>query len=451
MDFPSDCAYRGLFRYKGNLFNAVCIILHGMGKERDYAVANERLKEQGKSRIEWAKRDMPVLSRLSEEASATKPFSGERIGACLHITVETANLAIALKEAGAEVALCASNPLSTQDDVAAALALHYQIPVFAFHGESTVEYYEFIHRVLDRHPQFVIDDGADLLITLIGEAGDVLSGVKGGTEETTTGVNRLRQLQQQNQLPIPIIAVNASETKFLFDNRYGTGQSTLEGILRATHILLAGKVIVVAGFGWVGRGIALRARGLGARVIVCEVHPIRALEAAMDGFEVQKMEDAAGLGDVFITATGNFHIIRAEHFDRMKDGAVLANAGHFDVEIDVSALHQHSSSSRQVLPNVEEFVWRTGKRIYLLVQGRLVNLAAAEGHPSSVMDLSFSNQFLALKYLKDHPDMPPGIYSLPKELDEQIARWKLHAMGIEINTLTSEQEQYLSSYTGGTE
>ncbi|MFN4182685.1 MAG: adenosylhomocysteinase, partial [bacterium] len=300
------------------------------------------------------------------------------------------------------------------------------------------------------HPHLVIDDGADLMITLVGERSDVLAGVKGGTEETTTGVNRLRQLHQEKRLKFPVIAVNSSSTKYLFDNRYGTGQSALEGILRATHILLAGKKVAVAGYGWVGRGIAWRVRGLGARVVVTEVHPVRALEAVMDGFEVLPMKDASADADVFITATGNYHIIRPEHFDRMKDGVFLANAGHFDVEIDVASLRKFSSAVHRVNPYVEEFVWRTGKRLYLLAEGRLVNLAAAEGHPSSVMDLSFANQFLALHYLLKHPEMPPGVYTLPEEIDLQIARWKLETMGIRIDTLTREQKQYLASYRGGT-
>ncbi|MHA2610243.1 MAG: adenosylhomocysteinase [bacterium JZ-2024 1] len=415
-----------------------------------YVVKDASLAEEGKKRIEWAKRDMGVLVLVAERIGKEKPFSGIRIGGCLHITVETANLAIALKEAGAEVFLCASNPLSTQDDVAAALAVLYDIPVFAFREESTTEYYMFIHRVLDHHPQLVIDDGADLMITLAGERSDVLPHVRGGTEETTTGVNRLRQLHQEKRLSFPVIAVNSSATKYLFDNRYGTGQSAFEGILRATHILIAGKKVAVAGYGWVGRGIAWRARGLGARVVVTEVHPIRALEAVMDGFEVLPMKEAAEDAEVFITATGNYHIIRPEHFDRMKDGVYLANAGHFDVEIDVASLRQFSSSVRRVNPYVEEFVWRTGKRLYLLAEGRLVNLAAAEGHPSSVMDLSFANQFLALHYLLKHPKMAPGVYTLPEEIDLRIARWKLETMGIRIDTLTREQKEYLASYRGGT-
>ncbi len=418
----------------------------------EYKIKDLGLAEQGLLKITWAEHHMPVLMKLREKGIREKPFKGLRIGAVLHVTKETAVLMLALRDSGAEeIVLAGSNPLSTQDDVAAALVKE-GIRVYAWRGESSEEYYWCIKKVIESNPDIVLDDGADLHATLHSEYQDIASSIIGGTEETTTGVNRLRALERQGVLKYPVIAVNNAFTKFLFDNRYGTGQSTFDGILRATNILIAGKVVVVAGYGWVGRGIALRARGLGARrVIVTEVDPLKALEAVFDGFEVMPMSKASEIGDVFITATGNKAVIRREHFERMKDGAILANAGHFNVEIWIPDLEELSVSKRRIRPYVTEYKLRDGRRLYLLAEGRLVNLVAAEGHPSEVMDMSFANQYLAVKYLYDNRGkIPPKVFNQPRELDEKVARLKLESMGIEIDELTTEQRKYLESWELGT-
>jgi len=394
---------------------------------------------------------MPVLMLLRKKYIESKPLRGVRVGAVLHVTKETAVLALTLMEAGAEVYLAASNPLSTQDDVAAALATR-GVNVYAWRGQSIEEYYWCISRVAESRPDVVIDDGGDLHALLHDKYLEIASGVIGGTEETTTGVNRLKALEASGLLKYPVIAVNDSYTKYLFDNRYGTGQSTFDGVLRATNVLIAGKVVVVAGYGWVGRGIAMRAKGLGARrVIVTEVDPIKALEAVYEGFEVMPMIKAAEIGDIFITATGNIAVIRREHFEKMKDGALLANAGHFNVEIWIPDLEELSISKRQILPHVTEYVLRDGRRLYLLAEGRLVNLVAAEGHPSEVMDMSFANQFLAVKFLVENKGkLERKVMRLPRELDEMVARLKLESMNIEIDELTPQQREYLLSWKYGT-
>ncbi|RJP34647.1 MAG: adenosylhomocysteinase [Actinobacteria bacterium] len=417
----------------------------------DYDVKDLSLAEEGRLRIEWAERDMPVLRQIRERFGKDKPLAGIRVGACLHVTTETANLMITMKEGGAEVSLCASNPLSTQDDVAASLVEHAGIPVFAIRGEDNETYYSHISAVLDTEPHVTMDDGADLISTLHSERPDQARKVWAGAEETTTGVIRLRAMAEDKLLLYPVIAVNNAMTKHLFDNRFGTGQSTLDGILRATNILLAGRRVVVFGYGMCGRGVASRARGLGAHVVVVEVDPLRALEAVMEGFEVLGSEDAAERGDLFVTVTGDIHVLRAEHFDSMHDGAILANSGHFNVEIDIPALEKMAKSRRRVRENVEEFLMQDGRRIYLLAEGRLVNLAAAEGHPASVMDMSFANQALVVEYVKDaHKDLERVVYDVPIELDEEIARLKLAAIGVSIDSLTEEQEKYLSSWDIGT-
>ncbi len=417
-----------------------------------YRVRDLGLADQGMLKIQWAEQHMPVLMKLRERSRRDKPLKGVRVGAVLHVTKETAVLMLTLRDAGVEeVVLAASNPLSTQDDVAAALVKE-GIRVYAWRGESTSDYYWCIRQVIESNPDIVLDDGADLHAVLHDEYLDVASSIIGGTEETTTGVNRLRALEKKGLLKYPIIAVNNAYTKFLFDNRYGTGQSTFDGILRATNVLIAGKVVVVAGYGWVGRGIALRARGLGARrVVVTEVDPFKALEAVFDGFEVMPMSKAVEIGDIFITATGNKAVIRREHFEKMKDGAILANAGHFNVEIWIPDLEELSVSKRVIRPNVIEYRLRDGRKLYLLAEGRLVNLVAAEGHPSEVMDLSFSNQYLAVKYLYDNRGkIPPKVFDQPRELDERVARLKLESMGIEIDELTPEQREYIESWKLGT-
>ncbi len=416
-----------------------------------YHVKDLSLAEAGQQRIAWAEREMPVLRQTRERFAREKPLSGLRIAACLHVTTETANLMRTLKAGGAQVVLTASNPLSTQDDVAAALVVYDDIPVFAIKGEDTDTYYQHIHAALDFRPHITLDDGADLISTLHKERRDQLADIIGGTEETTTGVIRLRAMADDGALAYPVIAVNDALTKHLFDNRYGTGQSTWDGVLRATNILIAGRTVVVAGYGWCGRGVAMRARGLGARVIVTEVDPLRALEAAMDGFWVMPMKEAAKVGDVFITVTGDIHVLDREHFEVMKDGAIMANAGHFNVEINIPALETLAESKRRVRPYVDEYRLPDGRRLYLLAEGRLVNLAAAEGHPASVMDMSFANQALSVEYLvKEGKNLQPKVYAVPRELDEQVARLKLQAMGIAIDTLTSEQEEYLHSWEMGT-
>ncbi|MGQ9621991.1 MAG: adenosylhomocysteinase [Candidatus Caldatribacteriaceae bacterium] len=417
----------------------------------DYHVKDLNLAPLGRQKIEWAKREMPVLGEIASRWRSTRPLEGVRVGACLHVTAETAVLALTLQEGGAQVFLCASNPLSTQDDVAASLAGDFGISVFAVRGEDKDTYYRHIEHVLSLRPHITMDDGADLISTAHKRGGETLAGIKGGTEETTTGVIRLRSLARSGSLAYPIIAVNDADTKHMFDNRYGTGQSTIEGILRATHILLAGKRFVVVGYGWCGRGVAFRARGMGARVAVVEVYPVRALEALMDGNEVMSMSEAAIWGEIFVTATGNVAVIRKEHFLMMKDGAILANAGHFNVEIDISALEELSVEKRMVRPFVEEYVLQNGKRLYLLGEGRLVNLACAEGHPSSVMDMSFANQALSVEYLtKNATRLSRDVYKVPQEIDEEVARLKLVSLGVKIEEMTPRQKEYLVSWQEGT-
>ncbi|GBD13195.1 Adenosylhomocysteinase [bacterium HR24] len=417
----------------------------------DYHVKDLALAPEGVMRIEWAAREMPVIGLIRQRFARERPLEGIRISACLHITTETANLALCLRDGGAQVALCASNPLSTQDDVAAALVQEYGIPVFAVRGEDNATYYRHIHQALAHGPQITLDDGADLVTTLHKERQELIAGVLGGTEETTTGVIRLRAMAREGALRYPIIAVNEAQTKHLFDNRYGTGQSTIDGITRATNILWAGKTVVVAGYGWCGRGVALRARGLGAKVIVTEVDPVRALEAAMDGYQVMPMAEAAAIGDIFITLTGDVNVIDRPHLEAMKDGAILANSGHFNVEINIPALEEMSEAKRRIRPSVDEYRLPDGRRLYLLGEGRLINLAAAEGHPASVMDMSFANQALSVEYLvRRREKLAPGVYDVPRELDEQVARLKLASMGIRIDELTEEQQRYLSSWEEGT-
>jgi adenosylhomocysteinase len=416
-----------------------------------FDVKDLSLAEGGRRRINWAEREMPVLRLIKERFSTERPLTGVKIAACLHVTTETANLMQTLHEGGAEVLLTASNPLSTQDDVAAALVSHSEIPVFAIKGEDHVTYYRHIHSALEIQPQFTMDDGADLVSTLHKERRELLSAVIGGTEETTTGVIRLRAMAADGALSFPIIAVNDAMTKHFFDNRYGTGQSTLDGIIRATNILLAGKTFVIAGYGWCGRGLASRASGMGANVIVTEVDPLPALEAVMDGYRVLPMNQAALVGDIFVTVTGDINVIDKHHFEMMKDSVIVANSGHFNVEINIPALEKMSREKNLVRPFVEQYILTDGKRINLLGEGRLINLAAAEGHPASVMDMSFANQALSLEYLiKNYDKLQKQVYSVPVEIDSQIARLKLDAMGIEIDTLTPEQTRYLSSWEEGT-
>jgi adenosylhomocysteinase len=417
----------------------------------NYDIKDIKLANKGKLRIEWAEMDMPVLRMIRKKFKKEKPLKGVRLGACLHVTTETANLMITLKEGGAEVALCASNPLSTQDDVAAALVKFYKIPVFAIKGEDKDTYYKHIYQVLEIKPHITMDDGADLISTLHKEKKELLKDVLGGTEETTTGVIRLRAMADDGALQYPIIAVNDAYTKHLFDNRYGTGQSTIDGILRATNRLLAGSVFVVCGYGWCGKGVSMRARGMGARVIVTEVDPLKALEAVMDGFDVMPIEEAAQTGDIFVTVTGNINVISGKIFSKMKDGSIIANTGHFDVEIDIQSLEKLSKSKRTIRDFVEEYTLKNGRRIYLLAKGRLVNLAAAEGHPAAVMDMSFANQALSAEYIyKNSKKLERKVYSVPEEIDREIARLKLEAMGIKIDTLTKEQYKYLHSWQIGT-
>jgi adenosylhomocysteinase len=417
----------------------------------EYHVKDLSLAPEGVLRIEWAAREMPVIALIRQRFARERPLAGRRISACLHITSETANLALCLRDGGAQVALCASNPLSTQDEVAAALVREYGIPVFALRGEDNATYYRHIHQALAHGPHLTLDDGADLVTTLHRERQELLDGVLGGTEETTTGVIRLRAMAREGALRYPIIAVNDAQTKHLFDNRYGTGQSTIDGITRATNVLWAGKTVVVAGYGWCGRGVALRARGLGAKVVVTEVDPVRALEAAMDGYQVMPMAEAAAIGDIFITLTGDVNVIDRPHLAAMKDGAILANSGHFNVEINIPALEEMAEAKRRLRPGVDEYRLPDGRRLYLLGEGRLINLAAAEGHPASVMDMSFANQALAVEFLATRPQrLPPGVYNVPQELDQQVARLKLAAMGIRIDELTEEQRRYLSSWEEGT-
>ncbi|MGD2176636.1 MAG: adenosylhomocysteinase [Anaerolineae bacterium] len=418
----------------------------------DYDVKDLDLAPAGRRRIEWAAREMPVLHLIRERFDEEKPLSGVRMSACLHITTETANLARTLQAGGAEVVLTASNPLSTQDDVAAALVSYYEIPVFAIKGEGHETYYDHIHAALDHEPHITMDDGADLVSTLHKDRTELIGNVIGGTEETTTGVIRLRAMAKEGALAYAIIAVNDAMTKHLFDNRYGTGQSTLDGVVRATNVLIAGKNVVVAGYGWCSRGIAMRVKGLGGNVIVTEVDPLRALEAVMDGFRVMPMAEAAPRGDIFITSTGDINVIDEHHFEMMKDGAILANSGHFNVEINIPALEELADQApRRIRPFVDEYTLPDGRRVYLLAEGRLVNLAAAEGHPSAVMDMSFANQALCAEYMLHHAEeLGRTVYTVPQAIDEQIAQLKLRAMGVEIDVLTPEQEEYLASWEAGT-
>ncbi len=414
-------------------------------------VKDLRLAEEGVRRIDWASREMPVIRQIRERFAKERPLRGLRVAACLHVTTETANLMIALRDGGAEIALCASNPLSTQDDVAAALVAEYGVSTFAIKGEDNDTYYRHVDAVLDAKPQVTMDDGADLVARLHRDRTELLPAVVGGTEETTTGVIRLRALAGEGRLKYPIIAVNEANTKHMFDNRYGTGQSTLDGITRATNILWAGKTVVVAGYGWCGRGLASRARGMGAQVIVTEVDPLPALEAVMDGFRVMPMADAAKIGDIFVTLTGDINVIDRHHMEVMKDGAIVANSGHFNDEINLVALASMAEARREVRPFVEEFKLADGRKLFVLGEGRLINLAAAEGHPASVMDMSFANQALSLEHLvNSEGKMAVGVYAVPREIDAEIARLKLQAMGMSIDTLTEEQQKYLSSWESGT-
>ncbi len=417
----------------------------------NYDVKDLQLAEGGRRRIEWAEREMPVLRLIRERFEKERPLSGLRVAGCLHVTTETANLMHTLHLGGADVVLTASNPLSTQDDVAASLVTHFEIPVFAIKGEDNVTYYKHIHAALDHKPHITMDDGADLVSTLHKERRELLDEVIGGTEETTTGVIRLRAMANDGALEFPIIAVNDAMTKHLFDNRYGTGQSTIDGIIRATNILLAGKTFIVAGYGWCGRGLAMRARGMGANVIVTEVDPLPALEAVMDGFRVMPMTEAASIGDIFVTLTGDINVIDRHHFEIMKDGAIIANSGHFNVEINIPALDEISLTKRLVRPFVEQYELPDGRLIHILGEGRLINLAAAEGHPASVMDMSFANQALSLEYIaKNAKELQKNVYGVPSDIDSEIARIKLEAMQVKIDVLTPAQITYLNSWKEGT-
>lgn len=410
-----------------------------------------KLADKGKLRIEWAEKNMPVLRLIRARFKKEKPLKGLRVGCCLHVTTETANLMETLKAGGAEVRLCASNPLSTQDDVAASLVQHTGIGVFAIRAEDNKTYYKHIEAVLENKPQVTIDDGADLVSALHKDTNGAASGVWAGLEETTTGVIRLRAMAKDGVLKFPMVAVNDSETKHFFDNRYGTGQSTIDGILRATNHLLAGSKMVICGYGWCGRGLATRARGMGADVIVCEIEPVKAIEAVMDGFRVMPISQAAKIGDIFVTLTGNLGVLRKEHFQKMKSGAVVANSGHFNVEIDIEALEKLSSKRRPIRHEVEEYTLKGGKLIYLLGEGRLINLAAAEGHPAMVMDMSFANQALGTEYIaKNHKKLTLGVHPIPEKIDREIARLKLKSMGVKIDTLTPDQKKYLAEWKMGT-
>ncbi|MDJ1182457.1 adenosylhomocysteinase [Roseofilum casamattae] len=417
----------------------------------NYDIKDISLAPLGKQRIEWAGREMPVLKQIRERFATEKPLDGIRLVACCHVTTETANLAIALQAAGADAILIASNPLSTQDDVAACLVQDYGIRVYALKGEDTETYKRHVKIALDHRPNIIIDDGSDVVAELIQERQDQISDIIGTTEETTTGIVRLRAMFKDGVLTFPAMNVNDADTKHFFDNRYGTGQSTLDGVIRATNVLLAGKNVAVVGYGWCGKGAALRARGLGANVIVTEIDPVRAIEATMDGFRVMPMAEAAPQTDLFITVTGNKHVIRKEHFEAMKDGAMVCNSGHFDIEIDLKTLGEMATEVKDVRPFTQQYVLPSGKSVVVLGEGRLINLAAAEGHPSAVMDMSFANQALACEYLvKNKGKLEPGMHSIPQELDHEIARLKLQAMGIELDTLTPEQIEYMNSWTMGT-
>lgn len=416
------------------------------GDVKDLALA-----EAGKRKIEWANQQMPVLQLIRKRFIKEKPLRGVRLSACLHVTSETANLAVTLRDGGADVVLCASNPLSTQDEVAAALTRDFNVPTYAIKGEDNATYYAHVSAALDHKPQLTMDDGADLVTTLLTKRTDLVPNVIAGTEETTTGVIRLRAMAADGTLKYPIIAVNDAQTKHFFDNRYGTGQSTIDGILRATNLLIAGLRFVIAGYGWCGRGVAMRAKGLGADVIITEINPVRAIEAVMDGFRVMPMTEAVKIGDIFVTVTGNKSVLAAEHFERIKDGAVICNSGHFNVEIDIPALERLSISKRSVRPMIEEYQLKDGRNVYLLAEGRLVNLAAAEGHPAAVMDMSFANQALAAEYLLQHAkELKNQVYPVPEHLDRQIAKLKLESMGVQVDKLTPDQEHYLASWQEGT-
>jgi len=416
----------------------------------NYDVKDRSLAESGRQRIEWAFREMPVIGLIRERFAKGKPLQDVRIAACLHVTTETANLALTLQAGGADLILCASNPLSTQDDVAAAL-VEYDIPTSAIKGEDDATYYKHINTAIDHKPQLTVDDGADLVTTLHTKRQEMIDDVIGGTEETTTGVVRLRSMAEAGKLKYPIIAVNDAQTKYLFDNRYGTGQSTIDGITRATNILWAGKKVVLCGYGWCGHGVAMRARGLGANVIVVEVEPVRALEAMMDGFQVMPLMEAARVGDIFITTTGDKHVIDQAHFAVMKNGAILANSGHFNVEINIPALEKMAKNKRTIRDFVDEYLLADGRRIFLLGEGRLINLAAAEGHPASVMDMSFANQVLCLEHLaRNRGRLETRVHPVPEDIDREVARLKLTAMGVEIDSLTEEQRKYLTSWEEGT-
>jgi adenosylhomocysteinase len=417
----------------------------------DFEVKDLKLAPAGRLRIEWAAKSMPVLQRIKETWQKEKPLKGLRIAACLHVTSETANLMITLRDGGAQVRLSASNPLSTQDEVAAALVKYEKIPVFAIKGENQISYYSHIEKALNHNPLITMDDGADLVSTVHQKKTGLLASIIGGTEETTTGVIRLKSMADNQVLGYPIIAVNDARTKHFFDNRYGTGQSTLDGILRSTNLLLAGLTVVVCGYGWCGKGVATRARGAGARVVICEVDHLKALEALMDGYQVMPLVKAASIGDIFITVTGNKNVLRAEHFRKMKDGALIANAGHFNVEIDLPSLKRLAKSRKKVREQVEEYCLSGNRRVYVLAEGRLINLAAAEGHPAMVMDMSFANQAMSVLYLKEHgAELDNLVYSVPDNIDKEIARLKLESMGIKIDRLTAEQKKYLKDWREGT-
>ena len=416
-----------------------------------YDVKDLTLADKGKLRIEWAEQSMPVLRLIRARFQKEQPLKGVRLAACLHVTTETANLMRTLQAGGAEIAICASNPLSTQDDVAASLVKDYNIPTFAIKGEDNATYYKHIQAALENKPMLTMDDGADVVSTIHSERKDLLAHVIGGTEETTTGVIRLRSMAASGVLGYPIIAVNDAQTKHFFDNRYGTGQSTMDGIIRATNTLIAGKNLVVCGYGWCGRGVAMRAHGMGAKVIIVEVEPIKAIEAAMDGFQVMPIADAARIGDIFVTVTGDIKVIRKEHFETMKDGAITCNSGHFNVELDLEGLAVMTTAKRKIREFVEEFTLKSGKRVYVLGEGRLINLAAAEGHPADVMDMSFANQALAAEFMMANAkSLEKKVYPVPLDIDREIARLKLAAMGITIDTLTEEQKTYLASWEMGT-
>lgn len=420
-------------------------------KRHDYDIRDIKMADMGRKRIEWASNYMPVLELIRERFKKQKPLKGLRLGACLHVTTETANLMETLKAGGADIALCASNPLSTQDDVAASLVKHHNVSVYSICGENKKTYYDHVFAVIDRKPHLTMDDGCDVVSTLHSHRKNLLGGVLGGTEETTTGVIRLRAMEKDGVLGYPIIAVNDSNTKHLFDNRYGTGQSTMDGIIRATNFLIAGSTVVLAGYGMCGRGAAMRARGLGANVIITEINPLVALEAVMDGFRVMPMAQAAPLGDVFVTLTGNTSVIRPEHFRKMKDGALVANSGHFNVELDIVGLKKISKKVRRVRELVDEYTLRSGKKVHILGEGRLINLAAAEGHPAMVMDMSFANQALAAEYIaKNHKKLRNMVYKIPSKIDDKIAALKLKSMGIGIDKLTPLQKKYLASWQEGT-